>query len=667
MGAALLASFISPLCAAVKLPALFGDRMVLQRSAATPIWGEADPGEAVIVRMGEAKKEVRADSTGRWRVDLDLSSATEGPHVVRIEASNTIELGEVLVGEVWLCSGQSNMAWTMRSARVPEDVEKSANDRIRLFHVATKASLEPLDDVTGSWKAAGPDSVLGFSAVAYYFGRDVQRELNVPVGLIHASWGGTPVEAWTSYESLASVPELKKFADTEIDATKSLGERKNAYVAAYEAWTKRHDLVDRAPTDVSAFVGPVETGEGWRDVKLPGKLPGFGAVWARKIVTLPGDVAGKSQRIRFMEIQGFETVYWNGKEIGRRTFANYGGEGRQRHLSLREYRVPAELVKAGENILAVRVHGARPEFGFTDGYFDIGSVSLKGDWRVKTEYAFPTPSAAALQEMPALLEAPLRLWNVPSTLYNGMIHPIKPYGMRGVLWYQGESNSGNPRRYRTAFPLLISDWRAQWGAGDFPFYHCQIPDFGAKTTDAGASSNWAELREAQSLALALPNTGQAVLIDVGETGDIHPRNKWDPGARLARIALARTYGRDVPFSGPLYDSMTVEGNSVRVRFTHAEGLVARPLPATYKVSSIPLVERPLVPNLPDSPVQGFAVRGADGKWAWAHARIDGETVVVSSPDVASPVAVRYAWASSPTCNLYNAAGLPAAPFRSDAK
>jgi sialate O-acetylesterase len=363
---------------------------------------------------------------------------------------------------------------------------------------------------------------------------------------------------------------------------------------------------------------------------------------------------------------GLETVYWNGEAIGGRRLEDYGGDGASRHLSLRQYRIPARLMKAGANVVAIRWRGGRGELGLAGGYFDVGTISLKGEWTLKVERVWPALSAEAVADMPPALVAPLRLWNVPGTLYNGMIHPLAGFGLRGVVWYQGENNAGDPARYREAFPALVEDWRERWGAGDFAFYFCQLPSYGAKTGDAGRHSNWALLREAQASALALPNTGQAVLIDTGETADIHPVNKRDPGLRLAALALARTYGKAVPDSGPVFAGMSITGGSVRVRFTHAEGLVARPLPKTYLVRSRPEIEeRPLVPDASDSPLQGFAIRGADGDWVWADARIDGETVMVSSPKVPKPIAVCYAWADSPTVNLYNAAGFPAAPFRSD--
>jgi sialate O-acetylesterase len=296
--------------------------------------------------------------------------------------------------------------------------------------------------------------------------------------------------------------------------------------------------------------------------------------------------------------------------------------------------------------------------------FYVGPVPIGGQWLAKAEYSLPALSASELASVPKPPSQPPAM--KAAGIFNGVVHPVIPYGIAGMLWYQGESNMGIAYQYRTSFPLFIRDLREKWHQPELPFYFCQLPGNFAKTTLPGESA-WAEMRESQSRALSLPNTAQAVIIDLGEAEDMHPRNKADVGARLARIALKRQYGQSqLVDSGPVYDSMAMEGGKIRVRFTHTDGgLVARPLPPTYDVQTLLNRTAPLVPNIPGSELQGFAICGEDHRWVWAEAKIEGDTVLVWSEKVTAPVAVRYAWADNPTCNLYNAADLPAAPFRTD--
>jgi sialate O-acetylesterase len=327
-----------------------------------------------------------------------------------------------------------------------------------------------------------------------------------------------------------------------------------------------------------------------------------------------------------------------------------------------------KLTQSADVTLAIRVFNPAGGAGFfndVDPHFSINAVPLGGDWLAKAEYALPPLAADAQAALPQRPAIPLNAQNVASYLFNGMIHPVVPYGMRGVIWYQGEANWDRGYQYRTAFPLLINDWRNQWNAGAFPFYFCQIASYNGAPKVPGPAW-YPEVREAQTMTLSVPNTGEAILIDIGEDGNIHPADKLDVGNRLAKIALNQTYGKkEVVFSGPVYQSAAVEGGQIRLHFTHTEGgLVARPIPATYlPTSKAPPV--PLVRNSPNSQLEGFAVCGADNKWQWADAKIDGATVLVSSAQVPSPVSVRYAWANYPFCNLYNGAGLPAGPFRTD--
>lgn len=680
------AAFAGLACASsraeVALPALFSEHMVLQRSARTAVWGRADPGERVVVELGAAARATAtAAADGRWRAALDLSDpgrAPAGPHVLRIQGKNTVEIPDVLVGEVWLASGQSNMARTMKVCGSAEEIAASANDRVRFFTVENRALTRPAEDVAGRWVKAAPETTPAFSAVAYYFARRIEAGLGGPVGVVHASWGGTAIEAWTSVEALRRDPETAKATEfkareAQRNPAEGFAGRKAAWLATLRPWlaAQGRDDTPTSPEALADFVtGPTT---GWEQARLPGELRGDRVFWLRREVRVPALGGGGEQEVvvTLDGLGGLETVYLGGKRLGGRGWEAFGGFGHDRLDTRRYYRA---RLAPGVYPLAIRIYAPFAESGVTGSHFSFGQEKLAGLWAVKTERAFPALSSAALAARPERLVAPQRPQMVPGSLYNGMIAGLAPYGLRGVLWYQGEGDAGRAERYRRAFPLMIEDWRSRWANGEsaepLSFYWCQLPNYQAKTADPGAPAAWAELREAQTLALRLPRTGQAVLIDAGEAGDIHPKDKHLPGERLAALALANDYAGGGEFSGPVFDSMTLEGASARIRFRHVGGgLVARAVPTEYLHASTPTrVTRPLRRNRPGSELEGFALRGAgETTWRWADARIDGDSVVVSSPEVARPQAVRYAWAANPTCNLYNAAGFPAAPFRTDAE
>ncbi|MFO8014382.1 MAG: sialate O-acetylesterase [Phycisphaerae bacterium] len=487
--------------APVRLPEVLADHMVVQRGIEVPIWGWTDPGARVTVRMGAATAKATADADGEFLAHLPPQEAG-GPHTLTVTSENTVWIKDVLVGDVWICSGQSNMAWIVRNVdNAEQEIAEATYPDIRLFTVARRPATEPQDDCRGDWKPCSPETVADFSAVGYFFGRHLHKHLDVPIGLVNTSWGGTPSEAWTSPRTVTKVdafaPIVQRFED-----------RIEAYPAQKEAWEKQKD---------------------------------------------------------------------------------------------------ERLAKWKERAEKARAEGKRP------------------------------PRKPRPPQDPTL--SPHR----PSNLFNGMIAPLLPMRLRGAIWYQGESNAGRAYQYRTLFPAMIRDWRAHWRQGAFPFLFVQLANFMKREAEPGQSA-WAELREAQTMALDLPNTGQAVIIDIGEADDIHPRNKQDVGKRLALAARAIAYGEDLTWSGPMYKSMTIEDGTVRLAFDHVSGgLVAKG----------------------GGPLKGFAIAGKDKEWHWADAEIDGDTVVVSSDEVEKPVAVRYAWANNPECNLYNEAGLPASPFRTD--
>ncbi|HLF92791.1 MAG TPA: sialate O-acetylesterase [Planctomycetota bacterium] len=465
----------------LKLHALFSDHMVLQSDLVAPVWGTAEPGEEVTVAIAGQKKSAKAGADGRWIVKLDPLK-TGGPHELTV--GGKITLKDVLVGEVWVCSGQSNMEMSVNSSNnAAEEKAKSGFPRIRLFTVPKKQADQPERDVVGSWKECGPDTVGGFSAVAYFFGRELNQKLGVPVGLIHTSWGGTPAEVWTSDRVLQSRPEFKNFV--------------NFYAQRHEKYEK-------------------------------------------------------------------------------------------------------DLAKHKEDAEKAKAEGK------------------------------PAPKAP---------NKPMKT----SCLYNGMIAPLLPYAIKGAIWYQGESNAGNAKLYQTLFPSMIKNWRDDWGQGEFPFGFVQLANYYPRKDQPG-DSNWAELRESQTMTLSLPKTGMAVIADIGDAKDIHPKNKQDVGNRLAAWAQSQVYGKDVVYSGPIYESLKLDGNRALVSFKHvAGGLVAK-----------------------GDKLTGFAVAGEDRKFVWAEAKIEGDKVVVSCDQVAKPVSVRYAWADNPDCTLYNKEGFPASPFRTDA-
>ena len=665
------------LCAAaaradISLFPLFTDHAVLQRSDHVPVWGRGTPGENVTVTLGDnaAKATATAGADGKWTAVLDLQHAGEGPfELVAAGANNQVRSVDVLVGEVWLCSGQSNMEFVLKnSAGGAHEIATSANLFLRHFTVTKDAEAAPIDTVQGRWELSGPATAGGFTAVGYYFAKQVQAAIHQPIGLIHSSWGGTPVEAWTSAEGFAACPDPALKAGVEKARNERVAYQQG--LADYQAWQTRYLRLDHARDATTDYTRPAQAdADGWATVALPARfdavgLPDAGAAWLQRTIPVKETPPGHNASVFLGDIHGSVEVYWNGKKIGGGDFASLP----------KYYTVPAADLKVGDDVLAVRIfeadHGAGIVPGRTPLQVELpeGKVPLAGPWLAKAEFVLPV-LAAGQAPAPVLPPAPRNKQDTATDLYDGMIAPLVPCALRGVLWYQGEANAGRGAQYREAFPLMIEDWRKHWGRGDFPFYWCQLANFQSRQTQPG-ETGWAEVRDAQTDTLRLPDTGEAILIDLGEETDIHPKDKATVGARLARIALAKTYDqKSVVWSGPTFDTMKVEdGGKVRLKFNHADGgLVATPLPATYQPSSLKPETKPTVRHSPDGQLEGFVVCGADHQWHWATtANIDGgDSVVVTCAEVSEPVAVRYAWANNPLCNLANGAGLPAGPFRTD--
>jgi sialate O-acetylesterase len=646
----LLLLIATPALAEVRVPSLIGDNMVLQQGKRVRIWGSAAANEKITVSFLNQKRSAIADSGGHWQVMFGPFKAG-GPFVLTITGSNTLTFKNVLIGEVWICSGQSNMEWPLINAKDGADAVAQANyPEIRLFTVQKNTSPTPLDDVHGRWVVTTPDQVGQFSAVGYFFGREIFQHLKIPVGLIHTSWGGTPAEAWTSSEALAATPQLEPILDRYQRRLKDWPEHQQDFEKALAEWGLKNLYQDTGNKgEPLGYADPAASISDWKRMNLPqlfetAGLELDGAVWFRREIEVPQLWAGKDLELNLTAIDDYDTTYFNGTRVG-----STGSDTVNSYMIPRRYRVPGNLVRRGRNVIAVRVFDSAGGGGFSgDGKMTLGPpgskeadlVPLTGPWDYKIELELapkqpdwgsrPEPSGPNSQ-------------NSPAVLYNAMIAPLTPYGIRGAIWYQGEANAGRAYQYRTLFPTMIRDWRRAWGEGDFPFFFVQLANWQPLRPDPG-ESEWAELREAQTLTLLEPQTGMAVIIDIGDTNDIHPRNKLDVGHRLAAWALASTYREKVPPSGPLYSSFAVEGDQIRIRFKHVAGGLKTPEGA---------------------PLKGFAIAGADQKFVWAEARIDGKDVVVWNKDVMTPVAVRYAWADNPICNLYNAVGLPASPFRTD--
>lgn len=656
----------------MRLPSILSDHMILQRSPGTRIWGTAGPGEEITVILGTLMETARAGEDGKWLVLLNLEDAAPGPFEMIVEGKgDKLIVSDVLVGEVWLASGQSNMEMVLQGTKEADaEIACSSNPQIRQFLVAKNASETPTEDCEGQWVLAGPETSGAFSAAGYYFIRRLNHELHTPIGLVHSSWGGVQVEAWTSPQAMDSNPELAEGQDRAFQEIRDFPVLLAEYRKAYPKWLKCTSRDDH-PADPAAFASENVDLTDWQPLKLPGDIvcnasPTCGAFWIRKEVLLPAECEGKPIAVGLEVIQGFETVYWNGHKIGEMTSQNMPGEGCRRYEEF-GYSVPANLVKSGSNTLAVRIFSPERVPSLT-GYapcIQAGPVLLEGQWFAKEEYTLPICDVNCPLPVPKAPPAARPKHYMPGYLFNGMILPILPYTIRGAIWYQGEGNGTRAWQYRTSLPLMIADWRARWQQGDFPFYLCQLANFQPKNSTP-TESDWAELRESQSNVLDLPNTGMAVLIDLGEADDVHPRNKRDVGERLAKIALAKDYGKDIAFSGPVYQEMRIEAGKIHLKFGHTEGgLIASALPATYEICSAKGQTAPLIRNSPQSELEGFTVCGEDRKWVWANAKVNENTVIVWSDQVTNPIAVRYAWAANPTCNLYNGAGLPATPFRTD--
>jgi len=634
----------------MKIASIFTNGMVLQQGISVPVWGSASSGSTVTVRFAGQQVLGTADADGCWMVRLAPLTANAAPAVLEAISSDgsIITLTDILVGEVWVCSGQSNMEWPLTGTfNGGEEIMRAHCPDIRLFTVPQRPSGTPQLQVSGAaWHACSPETVGNFSAVAYYFARELQSRVNLPIGLIHTSWGGTPAEAWTAWDALLEDAATRGIVDAFVRDLPDMANRREAWQRDWEALEEK--TRDKGNTKYSEGWACLEEPSGaWADMDLPGTwqsrgLNHSGIVWFRKTIEIPEAWAGRDLQLAIGATDKSDTTFFNNEQVGSITMA----ERADSWSHLRSYTVPGKLVKAGRNVIAVRVHSDKYAGGMTGPTEFMqftcpdctghAAIPLAGTWRYAVEADY---GLVQLPQEPVSAEH----FKAPSALFNGMICPLLPFAIRGAIWYQGESNADRAVQYRDLFQVLIRNWRKAWGQGDFPFYFVQLANYMARQP-VPTQSRWAELREAQTMALALPNTGMAVAIDIGEADDIHPRNKKDVGLRLALNALHSTYGHaSVIPCGPLFRSAKREGSSLRISFDHVGGgLVCQ-----------------------GDALRGFAIAGEDGRYVWAEAKIDGDEIVVSSPEIVEPRSARYGWADNPEVNLYNKAGLPASPFRTD--
>jgi sialate O-acetylesterase len=635
---ALYACVVLPVSAAVRLPQLVANGMVLQRNAPVNVWGWADAGERVAVEFRHKTYRTVTNEGGSWQIVLPAMQAG-GPYVMVIKGTNQITINDILIGDVWFCSGQSNMVLPMERVKekYPDEIAGANYPQIRNFFVKTEADVvkEHTDLLPGKWVKADPETVLNFGAASWFFAKQLYQKYHVPIGIINSSVGGTPIEAWISKDGLK---DIKRYHDriAQFDDP-----------AFMDSVLKKHSPPTN-PLNTSAYGTDIGLNgpKPWFDtIYLPHNwhsywLPGYwadqgvkdlnGVVWFRKEVTLPASFLGKAAKLFLGRIIDADQTYINGKLVGSITY----------QYPLRRYDIPVSLLKPGKNVITVRVVNTAGKGGFVPGkpYYICAAgdtIDLRGDWQYKVGQVFEP-----VKTVPEFVAQ-----NEPAGLYNAMVAPVVNYTIKGFLWYQGESSVNNAKAYGGLLKALIANWRDNWHQGSLPFIYAQLPNFN-EVKYLPAESDWAELREGQLSALVLPNTGMAITIDAGEWNDIHPLDKKTIGERLATAAESVAYGDvNVVSSGPIYQSAKVEGGKMEITFKNAgSGLVAKG----------------------GDELAQFAIAGADKKFVWANAVIKGDKVWVWSDKVPTPLYVRYAWADNPDgANLYNKEGLLASPFRTD--
>ena len=615
----------------VKMPLIFSDGMVLQRNKEIPVWGWADANEKVEVHFNKQTKTTQADKNGKWTIKLAAEKAG-GPFELIITGKNKIIIKDVLVGEVWICSGQSNMEFQVSKTKNAEkEIADSNYPMIRHFGVAQDLSGKPKDDLkAGKWEISSKETVGNFTAVGYYFAKKLYAELKIPIGIINTSWGGTNVETWTSREAFQKSDDFKTMI-AEVP-TLNIDSISKLYAKSMK---ERVEKIQGTPVSTANEISFKESSfndSSWGELNVPGLWENQslgdldGVVWMRKTITLSAEDIKNKAVLSLSKIDDEDITYVNGIEVGKNTQWD----------AKRVYEIPTNILKEGTNIIAIRIvdnSGGGGIYGdVADLKLILGTkiIPLDGKWRYKV----------------IVVKTSLSPNSYPSLLYNAMVNPLVPYAIQGVLWYQGEANVWRANQYKKAFPLMITDWRTKFKQGDFPFYFVQLSTFNEQNGNSKVGSRWAELREAQAETLKLPNTGMAVTTDIGNAKDIHPTNKQDVGLRLAAIALNNVYSKKQIYSGPTYKAQKVEGDKIILTFDN----IGSGLSTSDNTENI----------------KGFEIAGADKVFHSAKAIIKNNTIIVSSENVKNPVAVHYGWADDDTeINLYNKEKFPASPFRTD--
>ncbi|MBR7104346.1 MAG: hypothetical protein IKC65_05335 [Lentisphaeria bacterium] len=645
-------------CAAyakVTLSGIFSDHAVLQRSGATAIFGKASPGEKVSVSYGKISGSAVAGKDGKWIVRLDLSKCGDESRELIVKGTNTLKVKDVIVGEVWYCIGQSNMAWTAgASLDGKKHVANSANNRIRHFRMHSLAPEKPIDRIPGRWVVASPETTGSFTAAGYFFARKVNKETGLAVGLINPSWGGSSIESWINSEKLLkeSTPEVAASARKELDAYFSYDKRCDDYTAKLREWLKKtgHDVNEKT-------VMPPADAKWTKAANIQHNVKGRAIIWFRKEINVSAkDLRGGKLYFTFGRPQFPVEVYLDGKKVADLDLRT-AVPGTQFTL----FNIPA---KQGKRTVLLRAYGYQEKIAFPRTHIIGKQNNTQYNWEMFRQKEFPALNAAQIKAMPKHPGTKIYASKTPGMIWNGLVYPLIPMTMRGALWYQGEQNAGRQRfLYGDQIKLLVSELRKSFGK-DLRFYAAQLPNFFAKNANPNFTGSWVDIRAGQNRIMNTPGVAQAIIIDLGEAGDIHPINKVPVGERLAAIALRNDYGKKVPCYSPEAVKAVRKDSTVTVTFKHTDGgLCAQKLPEFYWIKRSANKKAPLVRNSPKAQVEGFALCGKNGRWYWADkAEIKGNTVIVSSAKVKEPAAVRYAWQINPTCNLYNGAGFPAAPF-----
>jgi sialate O-acetylesterase len=631
------ALFLIGLCfisnAALKTPRIFSHNMVLQQNMSIPVWGWAAPGSHIRIELNGNTTDGITSADGNWKVYLNPMKSG-GPFIMKISGDGNIEFTNVMIGEVWLASGQSNMQFNMSFVNnsKAEIADAKNYPDIRLFYVPNVVSIKPENDLPGGeWKICDTSSIAKFSAVGYLFGRNIHKYLNVPVGIIEAAWGGTPAESWTSYEMLYSMTDFRENVE-KMKASKNnfdeLLPGNESNIRKIDSLTKHADKGVKMGVHLTKF-----DDSGWNTKTMPydfvnEKTEIRGYIWLRKTIIISKEYKAKNMQLIFGRLNQTDQTYFNGELIS----------NDKPTVNIRNYDVPGKLVKEGKNVIAIKLlKNQRSSGGICESPCELRDpltnkqiIDLAGDWKYNEKIETPFPKVYYLSFY-------------PTVLFNSMVNPVIPYAIKGVIWYQGESNGTEGYQYRELFPKMIEDWRVRWQEGYFPFLYVQITNF-LKKDSIPVMDPWPEMREAQLFTLGCPNTAMASAIDLGEMFDIHPKNKQDVALRLFIAAKNKAYGENIEYSGPVYKNYSVEENKIRIEFTHTGTGMEIRNPGT---------------------LHDFAIAREDKKFYWAKAKVENNSVLVWNDNVPHPVAVRYGWANDPDISLYNSAGLPASPFRTD--